>query len=247
MNKGSLALLCLLLPGCLSQRQSPPQPRPKPAPVTIRISAPPTASMLAQGCFGCHGPQGVSSGPATPTIAGLPADYFIRVMRAYRQGERIATVMGGIARGYSSQEITVMASYFAAQPSRPAAAQRVNWVIARFGRRLHRRYCGECHDAQKKGAPRLPGQHPLYLRWTLHDYVLGANRASNGMQRQLTRLIRAEGAAGLEALLTYYAAGLPATEGSAGLMKGWIAVAHRSQQEYRGGQPLRYSATTPSR
>jgi sulfide dehydrogenase cytochrome subunit len=218
LKKASLVLLCSLLQACLPLRQSqlPAQQTPSPplSSGATRITAPAASSMLAQGCFGCHGPQGASSGPATPNIAGLPADYFIKVMRAYQQGERIATVMGRIARGYSSQEIARMAGYFAALPRRSTRLQGVDWVAVRFGQRLHSRYCGECHDSQDKGAPRLQGQHSAYLRWTLHDYVLGANRTGNGMQRQLTRLIRAEGKAGLEALLAYYSADLSIPEAS---------------------------------
>jgi sulfide dehydrogenase cytochrome subunit len=41
------------------------------------------ATMLANTCAGCHGPDGASGGPATPTIAGLSTEYFVEVMNGY--------------------------------------------------------------------------------------------------------------------------------------------------------------------
>ncbi len=61
----------------------------------------PSASMLANTCFGCHGPGGNSNGPATPTLAGASAEYFEEVMEAYQSGDRRATIMDRIAKGYT--------------------------------------------------------------------------------------------------------------------------------------------------
>ena len=36
-----------------------------------------TARMLADTCAGCHGTDGGSQGPASPSIAGLDASYFL--------------------------------------------------------------------------------------------------------------------------------------------------------------------------
>ena len=82
-----------------------------------RVSiAAPSASMLANTCAGCHGTDGVSSGPATPTIAGMSTEYFIDMMEAYKSDEYPSTVMGLIAKGYSEDEIETLAKYFAELP-----------------------------------------------------------------------------------------------------------------------------------
>jgi sulfide dehydrogenase cytochrome subunit len=39
----------------------------------------PTATMLANTCAGCHGTNGSSVGPSSPTIAGISRDYFIGI------------------------------------------------------------------------------------------------------------------------------------------------------------------------
>lgn len=72
------------------------------------------AALLASGCAACHGTQGHSVG-GTPSLAGLDRLYFIEQMQQFQSGERPATVMMKHARGYSEEEIRLLADYFAAQ------------------------------------------------------------------------------------------------------------------------------------
>jgi cytochrome c553 len=50
-----------------------------------------------------------------PSIAGLPRDYMVAQMKAFKDGSRPATVMHQISKGLSEQQIASMADYFAAQ------------------------------------------------------------------------------------------------------------------------------------
>ena len=86
--------------------------------------ATPSASMLANTCAGCHGTNGISVGPASPTIAGKSAEYLKEVMEAYKSGERHATIMDRIAKGYTEEEIALMAEYYAAMPFESAAGKQ---------------------------------------------------------------------------------------------------------------------------
>lgn len=72
---------------------------------------------LAAGCAICHGTQGKPA-PGAPLIplAGLPRDHIATQMRAFREGQRPATVMHQIAKGYSDAQIEAIAAWFAAQP-----------------------------------------------------------------------------------------------------------------------------------
>lgn len=70
------------------------------------------ASMLANTCAGCHGPNGKSLGPATPSIAGTSKEYFIQTMNDFKSGDRPSTIMMRIAKGYSDEDIALMADYF---------------------------------------------------------------------------------------------------------------------------------------
>jgi sulfide dehydrogenase cytochrome subunit len=72
------------------------------------------ARSLAANCTGCHGPSGNSSG-AIPTIAGLERAYIVTAMQEFKAGTRQATVMHQHAKGYSDQEIEILAEYFSKQ------------------------------------------------------------------------------------------------------------------------------------
>lgn len=69
---------------------------------------------LAANCTGCHGPSGNSSG-AIPTIAGLERAYVVTAMQEFKAGTRQATVMHQHAKGYTDQEIEILADYFSKQ------------------------------------------------------------------------------------------------------------------------------------
>ncbi len=65
-----------------------------------------------QVCAVCHGPQGVSSAPDAPHLAGQPAMYLIAQLRHYRSGERKHEVMGVIAKTLSDQDIEAVAAWY---------------------------------------------------------------------------------------------------------------------------------------
>lgn len=65
----------------------------------------------AVSCSGCHAPVG-SSGPVA-SLAGRPADEIVTALLQYRSGERTATVMDRIAKGFSNDEIRAIADWFA--------------------------------------------------------------------------------------------------------------------------------------
>ena len=68
------------------------------------------AKMLSYTCAGCHGTDGVSVGPASPTLAGMAEDTFTDAMETFKLGERPSTIMERIAKGYSEQDIALMAN-----------------------------------------------------------------------------------------------------------------------------------------
>lgn len=67
-------------------------------------------------CANCHGSDGRTvKDSSVPAIAGLPRDYMVAQMKAFKEGSRPATVMHQIAKGFSDAQIADMADYFAAQ------------------------------------------------------------------------------------------------------------------------------------
>lgn len=72
------------------------------------------ASLLAASCATCHNTQGRSV-QGTPVIAGMVREQFITAFKEFQSGARTATVMHRHAKGYTEQEIALLADYFAAQ------------------------------------------------------------------------------------------------------------------------------------
>jgi cytochrome c553 len=53
-----------------------------------------------------------------PRLAGVPRDYLVRRMRAFRDGQP-ATVMQQIAKGFSESQTAELAAYFEQQSRLP--------------------------------------------------------------------------------------------------------------------------------
>jgi sulfide dehydrogenase cytochrome subunit len=72
------------------------------------------ARNLAATCTNCHGTNGVSQG-GTASLAGMPRDAIVRTMQEFKSGARPATIMQQLAKGYSDEQIALIAGWFAAQ------------------------------------------------------------------------------------------------------------------------------------
>ncbi len=73
-------------------------------PASTAVAPPPGATT----CSGCHAARaGIAT--AVPTIHGRNAEEIVFAMQAYRSGQRPATVMDRLARGFSDDEIRAIA------------------------------------------------------------------------------------------------------------------------------------------
>ena len=71
---------------------------------------------LAATCANCHGTKGKAvDGSSVVSIAGLDRAYIVAQMKAFKTGERPATIMHQLSKGYSDAQIETLATYFAAQ------------------------------------------------------------------------------------------------------------------------------------
>lgn len=68
---------------------------------------------LAAACANCHGTDGRTvQGSSVPSLAGMPKDYMVQQMNAFKDGSRPATVMHQLAKGLTEAQIESAASYF---------------------------------------------------------------------------------------------------------------------------------------
>jgi len=76
------------------------------------------ARNLAATCANCHGTNGNARGNMKP-LAGMPADKMLAMLADFKSGNQPATIMHQIAKGYTDEQVKLVAAYFAAQ--KPAA------------------------------------------------------------------------------------------------------------------------------
>ena len=189
-----------------------------------------TTGMLVNTCIACHGSQGISEGPAIPSLAGLTRNYLIGAMLAYKfHGDekalekaveaggksyedvlafpRYSTIMSRIAGGYTTEEIEAMVDYFAAQKPR-AVRQQADPAMAEEGRKLHKAKCEKCHEdggrSPEDDVGILAGQWMPYLEYTLQDYLDDKRKMPKKMKSKLSELYEERGAKGIASLIQYY-------------------------------------------
>lgn len=161
---------------------------------------------LAFTCAGCHGTNGASTGPATPTIGGMSATYLIDSMTAYKNDERPSTIMGRIAKGYTEGEIEAMSNFLAEQPFMPAT-QDFDADLAKKGAKIHDKNCSKCHEeggtSADDDAGFLQGQWAIFTKDSFADFHSGAREMPKKMKKKMKKLDK-DHDANMAALIEYY-------------------------------------------
>jgi cytochrome c553 len=121
-------------------------------------------------CIGCHGENGVSPTPETPSLGGIPEFYALLQLVEFRDGNRKSEIMREVVKGMTDDDLRAAAAFAAQQPRPPAptevgAAERMERgaILTAKGR------CKQCHGAQLLGGEQMPP-----LRHQREDYLLKA-------------------------------------------------------------------------
>jgi cytochrome c553 len=72
------------------------------------------ARNLAATCANCHNTTGRSV-TSMPAIAGQPREALAKALREFKEGKRPATIMHQLAKGYTDEQLELIAAHFAAQ------------------------------------------------------------------------------------------------------------------------------------
>ncbi|MGZ8203681.1 MAG: c-type cytochrome [Burkholderiales bacterium] len=142
---------------------------------------------LAAQCASCHGPDGNSATPGTPSLAGQQPQYFIAAIQEYHQGDRLLPAMRPFLRGAGKLELESLALYFASQTPAQRPAPAVGDPAA--GEPLTGS-CAGCHGirgiSMDSATPTLAGQEPQYLAAATRAY--GKTRRHPIMEAQVSKL-----------------------------------------------------------
>jgi cytochrome c553 len=150
------------------------------------------------GCAGCHGDQGVSSNPTTPSLAGQDGEYLVAALRAYKNGARADETMKTLAGPLDDTTMKNIAAYYAAQEPQalnvrpPSTTQE--WT----------QKCDRCHGLNGNSTdPRIPAlaaQRVEYLQTALREFQTGARSSSE--MHAMSDVLSADD---IKNLATYYA------------------------------------------
>jgi len=163
-------------------------------------------------CMDCHGPIGDSAKDSVPRLNGQDAKYLRKRLNDFHfpgsEDPHATDAMWGIVEHMGDDTLAEIADYYSRQPPTPAKAGR---PLAEAGRRLYVTgdaansipACSACHGAQGEGggdAPRLAGQHALYLKNQLERMRLNL-RASETMHPNTNSMTDKQ----IDALVAYLA------------------------------------------
>jgi cytochrome c553 len=87
------------------------------APSEGQPSDPNLGRNLAATCANCHGTNGVSVGEVA-SLAGRPKDELARKMQDFKAGRTPGTIMPQLAKGFTDEQIDVVAAWFALQAAK---------------------------------------------------------------------------------------------------------------------------------
>jgi cytochrome c553 len=124
-------------------------------------------------CAACHGPQGKSTQPAYPILAGQTSRYMYLELRDFQEGRRTNDLMSPIAVGLTRDEMHELSDYFAKQRP-PVQSFATDPAKARLGKlKADETLCTMCHlggFAGQNEIPRVAGQHYDYIVKQLSDF-----------------------------------------------------------------------------
>jgi len=74
------------------------------------------ARNLAATCANCHGTNGQARGDMKP-LAGVSAEKIVAMLADFKSGAQPATIMHQISKGYTDEQIKLIAAFLATQPA----------------------------------------------------------------------------------------------------------------------------------
>ena len=127
----------------------------------------------AESCVACHGPNGNSTQPQFPILAGQTARYLYLQLRDFNEGRRSEPQMAPFIAKLTRADMFDLAAYFAAQKPRPAPFKADPAKVAKGKAKADEVLCTMCHLGGFLGQneiPRVAGQHYEYIVKQMKDF-----------------------------------------------------------------------------
>lgn len=139
-------------------------------------------------CLACHGVDGRSRIPETPSLGGQPSFFVVAQLFLFREGRRDNPAMIAAAKGLTNDDLLAFAERVAKLPPPPPPEEPADPAGFARGRTLTLRHpCGVCHNPDFSGReqiPRLANQREDYLLKAMREYKSGARLGYGGAMAQ---------------------------------------------------------------
>ena len=165
--------------------------------------------IATQVCAACHNPDGNSSIPTNPSLAGQHAEYITKQLKNFKlkdgkPAERENPIMSAMVEPLSPDDMKNLGAYYAQQTPKPGVAKDKS--LAAQGEKIYRGgnletsvpACAGCHSPNGTGIPpsypRLSGQHSEYIVAQLRAFRTEqrASDPNNVMRMIATRMSEKE-------------------------------------------------------
>jgi cytochrome c553 len=149
----------------------------------------------AAPCQACHGPDGNSTIPLVPILAGQTTRYLYLQLRDFREGRRHDPQMDPVVANLSREDMFDLATFFAAQPLRPTTFKPDPEKAARGEKKAAETLCTMCHLRGFMGQneiPRVASQHYEYIVKQLRDFKAGTRTNDAGNMVSVSKTLSDE-------------------------------------------------------
>jgi cytochrome c553 len=160
----------MFLAGVAAWAQTPPAPPAPGASVEAKM----------QVCTACHGPNGNSTDPQYPVLAGQNARYIYLQLRDFKEGRRHDPQMDPMAASLTRDDMLALADFFSKQKQASTSFKADPVKVAAGKKKTDEVLCPMCHLGEFAGQneiPRVAGQHYAYVKKQLGDFK--AKRRTN--------------------------------------------------------------------
>lgn len=147
-------------------------------------------------CAGCHGPDGNSTNPEWPKLAGQNEGYLVKQLEDFKSGKRVNATMAPMAAGLSDQDMQNLAAFYSSQKKTMGAADEGQ---VELGQKIYRggnpssgvSACIGCHGPAGAGNPEakfpaISGQQAKYVEVQLMAFKSGERNNDAGRMMRNT-------------------------------------------------------------
>ncbi len=146
----------------------------------------------AEICVACHGPNGNSSQPAYPILAGQTARYLYLQLKDFKEGRRTDPQMVPFVGNLSREDMLDLSAFFAAQKSRGGSFKPDPAKVAKGRDKAAEVLCTMCHLGGFMGQneiPRVAGQHYEYVVKQLKEFKTARRTNDAGNMASVSKML----------------------------------------------------------